>query len=45
VLNDPNGDLVNLYRVVKHNLAEFLRLFEWAPVSRQEFLLEPESCP
>lgn len=35
VLNDVNGDLVNLYRVVKHHLEEFIRQFKWALISRQ----------
>lgn len=37
VLNDINGELVNLYRVVKHHLEEFLRQFKHALVSRQIF--------
>lgn len=37
VLNDINGDLVNLYRVVKHHLDEFTRQFRWALVSREIF--------
>jgi len=37
VLNDINGDLVNLYRVVKHHLEEFVRQFKWALISRQIF--------
>ncbi len=37
VLNDINGDLVNLYRVVKYHLEEFVRQFKWALVSRQMF--------
>lgn len=37
VLNDINGELVNLYRVVKHHLEEFIRQFKWALVSRQIF--------
>lgn len=37
VLNDLNGDLVNLYRVVQHHLEEFVRQFKWALVSRQMF--------
>lgn len=37
VLNDINGDLVNLYRVVKHHLDEFTRQFRWALVSREMF--------
>lgn len=35
VINDLNGDLVNLYRVVQHHLDEFVRQFRWALVSRQ----------
>lgn len=35
VLNDINGDLVNLYRVVQHHLEEFVRQFKWALTSRQ----------
>lgn len=37
VLNDVNGDLVNLYRVVQHHLEEFVRQFKWALTSRQVF--------
>lgn len=37
VINDINGDLVNLYRVVQHHLEEFVRQFKWALVSRQMF--------
>ncbi len=37
VLNDVNGDLVNLYRVVKHHMDEFVRQFRWALTSRQMF--------
>lgn len=37
VLNDVNGDLVNLYRVVKHHLEEFVRQFKWALSSREVF--------
>ena len=37
VLNDINGDLVNLYRVVRYHLEEFVRQFKWALVSRQVF--------
>lgn len=35
VINDINGELVNLYRVIKHHLEEFVRQFKWALVSRQ----------
>jgi len=37
VINDINGDLVNLYRVVQHHLEEFVRHFKWAISSRQVF--------
>jgi DNA adenine methylase len=37
VLNDTNGELVNLYRVVKHHLEEFVRQFKWALSSREVF--------
>lgn len=35
VLNDINGELVNLYRVVQHHLEEFVRQFKWALTSRK----------
>jgi DNA adenine methylase len=35
VLNDINGDLVCLYRVVQHHLEEFIRQFKWALISRE----------
>lgn len=37
VLNDVNGDVVNLYRVVRYHLEEFTRQFKWALTSRQIF--------
>lgn len=37
VINDVNSDLVNLYRVVKHHLEEFVRQFKWALTSRELF--------
>jgi DNA adenine methylase len=37
VLNDINGKLVNLYRVVKNHLEELVRQFQWALSSRQIF--------
>lgn len=37
VLNDINGDLVTLYRVVQNHLEEFVRQFKWAISSRQVF--------
>ena len=45
VLNDVNGDLVNLYRVVKCHLEEFLRQFKWALTSRQIFKWQQETRP
>ncbi|NWK79552.1 DNA adenine methylase [Aquitalea sp. LB_tupeE] len=47
VLNDVNGELVNLYRVVQHHLEEFVRQFKWAISSREVFrwqqLTRPET--
>ena len=37
VLNDINGDLVSLYRVIQNHLEEFVRQFKWALTSRQLF--------
>lgn len=37
VLNDCNGELINLYRVVQHHLDEFVRHFRWSLASRQVF--------
>lgn len=37
VLNDINGDLVTLYRVIQHHLEEFVRHFKWALYSREIF--------
>lgn len=45
VLNDVNGDLVNLYRVVQHHLEEFGRQFKWALSSRQVFKWLQETRP
>lgn len=45
VLNDINGELVNLYRVVQHHLEEFVRQFKWALSSRQVFEWEKQKVP
>lgn len=45
VLNDINGELVNLYRVVKHHLDEFVRQFRWQLVAREEFERLRASAP
>lgn len=37
VINDINGELVNLYRVVQNHLEEFVRQFKWALSSREVF--------
>ena len=37
VLNDINGQLVNLYRVVQHHFDKFIRQFEWILTSREVF--------
>lgn len=37
IINDINSDLVNLYRVIKHHLEEFVRYFKWALTAREEF--------
>lgn len=45
VLNDFNGELVNLYRVVQHHLEEFVKQFKWALISRQMFQWEKTKRP
>ena len=45
VLNDINGDLVTLYRVVHNHLEEFVRQFKWALSSRQIFELQKMTRP
>ena len=45
VINDQDGELINLYRVLKHHLEEFLRHFKWALVSRQEYLWNLAMAP
>lgn len=37
VINDINGELVNLYRVVKFHLDGLVQEFRWALVGRQQF--------
>lgn len=47
VINDINGELVNLYRIVKCHLEEFVRQFKWALSSRKIFewhqMTEPQT--
>lgn len=45
VLNDLNGELVNLYRVVQNHLEEFVRQFKWALSSRTVFEWEKMKRP
>lgn len=45
VINDINGDLVNLYRVVKHHLEELYKQFKWLLVSRENFHLLQQTPP
>jgi len=35
IVNDINGELVNLYRCVRHHLDELVRQFRWSLVSRK----------
>lgn len=37
VINDVDGELINLYRVVQHHLEEFIKQFKWALTSRTMF--------
>ena len=45
VLNDMNGELVNLYRIVQHHLEAFLQCFKWALISREGFSLHKQTDP
>ncbi|MCE7521973.1 DNA adenine methylase [Alloalcanivorax xenomutans] len=45
VLNDVNGDIVNLYRVVKHHMEELYRQFKWILVSREQWALLKATPP
>ncbi|GAB6044023.1 DNA adenine methylase [Endothiovibrio diazotrophicus] len=45
VINDVQGDVVNLYRVVANHLDEFVRQFRWALTSRTMFEWENMKRP
>ena len=45
VINDLNGEIANLYRVVKHHLEELLRQYKWALTSRQMYRWEQMAVP
>lgn len=45
VVNDINGDLVNLYRVLQHHLEEVVRQFKWVLTSRQAYRWMKDTRP
>lgn len=45
VLNDVNGEVINLYRVIKNHLDEFAKEFRFAVASRQLFEWTKETPP
>lgn len=45
IINDVNGELVNLYRVVKVHPEEFVRQFRWALSSRAMFEWQQKTPP
>lgn len=45
VINDINGELVNLYRVVKNHMEEFVRQYKYALSSRDVFKWQQETPP
>ena len=45
VINDLNGELVNMYRVIKHHPEEFIRQFKWALSSRQIYEWQRKTVP
>ncbi len=45
VINDINGELVNLYRTIKHHLEEFVGQFKWALTSRQVYEWHKQEVP
>lgn len=45
VINDINGELVNLYRVVQYHSDEFVKQFDWVLSSRQVFKQQKETKP
>lgn len=45
IFNDLNGELVNLYRVIKHHHDEFVRQFDNVLLSRDEFKRFQEQSP
>ena len=43
VINDINGELVNLYRVVQHHMVEFVQQFKWA-ISKRPAVPSMNAC-
>ncbi|HYW57660.1 MAG TPA: DNA adenine methylase [Polaromonas sp.] len=43
VINDVNGDITNLYRVVQNHLEEFIQTFKWHLSARSTFKLYQET--
>lgn len=43
-INDIDGDVVNLFRVVRNNPEELARLVQWTPYSREEYYGSYESA-
>ena len=43
--NDVCGDIVNFFRVIQRHLPEFLRMFEYSIVARQEFYRQRATPP
>ena len=45
VINDINGELVNMYRIIKNHPEEFIRQFKWALSSRQIYEWQKMTVP
>lgn len=45
ILNDLNGEVINLFRAVKHHHEEFLRCVRWNLRSREEFERLKDTAP
>ncbi|ENE7619087.1 DNA adenine methylase, partial [Salmonella enterica] len=45
VLNDINGDIINLYRIIQNHPEEFIKQFKWALTSREIFKWLNETPP
>ncbi|MFZ2947909.1 MAG: DNA adenine methylase, partial [Desulfuromonadaceae bacterium] len=45
VLNDVNGEVINLYRVIKNHLDEFAKQYRFCVASRELFELSKETPP